>query len=116
MSSIKFSNIYTGIHLAEEEFKPGASNERWEDYLALFNDLYLDKINERIKHNRWGVIFKQFQVSPSKFWVDIFPDNDTDWDIIFNIINSLPPRDIILEIQHPYWKFKDYLSQSGQTL
>lgn len=110
-----FKNIVAGIVIVNpSELKIAVNGERLGDYEAEFTDWYYDRINDFLRHKRWGVFFKQFNEESHSFIVDIFTENNNDYAAVYNIIYMNKHREIKLDLMPPYWNFLQYLEQTGQ--
>lgn len=111
MADVK--NIKAGIAIAtQDELKLSVNGERLFDYENQFNDLFFDLIISSVRHQNWGVWFKQIDEGIPKFIVDIYTDDIKDFEIIHKVIHQNGAGDIKLEIMRPYWNFQHFLEET----
>ncbi len=108
----KIKNIVVGIAIAKPtELLISVNGEKHNDYSSFFNDIFFDAIQEKIKHSNWGVKFSQDDEHKPSFVVDIYVDDQNDYLLIREIINS-KKEDPELQIMSPYWNFQHFVRET----
>jgi hypothetical protein len=107
----KKRNIIASIVIVNPaELQMSVNGERLNDYEAYFNDIYYDHIQENMKHENWGVWFKQDNEAIPSFIVDIFTDSQDDYVLIRNVIEYYnKDNDPKLTIMSPYWNYQKFV-------